>query len=103
MQVRIDAETLKQLDECVKALNSNRSEVVRKGIEEMHKIHVVKIVQPEKQKKRIISTTSGDMRDIAYEDYKAGMLLAEIAQKYDIKPATVRQWAKRHWKENKKE
>jgi len=40
----------------------------------------------------------GDMiREIAFEDYKAGMSCADIAKKHDLKPATVRQWAKRHW------
>jgi len=40
-----------------------------------------------------------DIRDIAFEDYKAGMSLSEIATKHNLKPGTVRQWARRYWKE----
>lgn len=36
LRVRMDAETVNQLDECVGALNSNRSEVVRQGVKELH-------------------------------------------------------------------
>lgn len=34
LRVRIDTETLNKLDECVKVNNSNRSEIVRVGINE---------------------------------------------------------------------
>lgn len=37
LRVRMDKETLKQLDECCKALGLSRSEVARKGIEELYK------------------------------------------------------------------
>lgn len=36
LRVRMDAETLKQLDECCEAENLSRSEIVRKGIKEQH-------------------------------------------------------------------
>ena len=32
LQIRVDTETLNELDECAKKDNSNRSEIVRKGI-----------------------------------------------------------------------
>ena len=38
LRVRLDAETLEQLDECVEALNSDRSKVVRQGVKELHRI-----------------------------------------------------------------
>ena len=39
-------------------------------------------------------------REIAYEDYRAGLSPAEIERKHDgkIKADTVRKWIKRHWK-----
>lgn len=36
LRVRMNNKTLEQLDECCKAENISRSEVVRKGIEEQH-------------------------------------------------------------------
>ena len=39
-----------------------------------------------------------NIRDIAFVDYQAGMSPAAIAEKYGLKPGTVRQWANRHWK-----
>lgn len=36
LRVRIDEQTLQQLDECCEAENLSRSEVVRKGIQEQH-------------------------------------------------------------------
>lgn len=36
LRVRMDEETLKQLDECCKAENLSRSEIVRKGIKEQY-------------------------------------------------------------------
>ena len=36
LRVRIDKETLEQLDKCCKAENLSRSEVVRKGIKEQY-------------------------------------------------------------------
>lgn len=36
LRVRMDEATLKQLDECCKAENLSRSEVVRKGIQEQY-------------------------------------------------------------------
>ncbi len=36
LRVRMDEETLKQLDECCKAENLSRSEVVRKGIKDQY-------------------------------------------------------------------
>ena len=35
-RVRLDEQTLQQLDECCEAENLSRSEVVRKGIQEQH-------------------------------------------------------------------
>lgn len=37
LRVRFNREELEILDECCKALELSRSEVVRKGIEELHK------------------------------------------------------------------
>ncbi len=36
LRVRMDEQTLQQLDECCEAKNLSRSEVVRKGIQEQH-------------------------------------------------------------------
>lgn len=36
LRVRLDDETLRQLDECCKAENLSRSEIVRKGIKEQY-------------------------------------------------------------------
>lgn len=36
LRVRMDKETLDQLDECCKAENLSRSEIVRKGIKEQY-------------------------------------------------------------------
>ena len=36
LRVRMDVQTLQQLDECCEAENLSRSEVVRKGIQEQH-------------------------------------------------------------------
>lgn len=36
LRVRVDKETLQQLDECCEAENLSRSEIVRKGIQEQH-------------------------------------------------------------------
>lgn len=36
IRVRADSELIKKLDECVKKLNSNRSEVIRNGIEKIY-------------------------------------------------------------------
>lgn len=36
LRVRMDEQTLQQLDECCVAENLSRSEVVRKGIQEQH-------------------------------------------------------------------
>ena len=36
LRVRMDEQTLQQLDECCEAENLSRSEVVRKGIREQH-------------------------------------------------------------------
>jgi hypothetical protein len=36
LRVRMDEQTLRQLDECCEAENLSRSEVVRKGIQEQH-------------------------------------------------------------------
>ena len=33
IQIRVDEKTLSELDECVKYFNSNRSDVIRKGIQ----------------------------------------------------------------------
>ncbi len=37
IQVRIDKETLAKLDECAEKQNMTRSEVIRKGIDMVHK------------------------------------------------------------------
>lgn len=36
LRVRMDEQTVQQLDECCEAENLSRSEVVRKGIQEQH-------------------------------------------------------------------
>lgn len=37
IRVRMDKETVKKLDDCVEKLNSNRSSVIRDGINNLHK------------------------------------------------------------------
>lgn len=36
LRIRVDMTTLEKLDECSKALNTTRSDIVRKGIENIH-------------------------------------------------------------------
>lgn len=36
VKVRMDEKTIKELDECVEKLNSNRSSVIRQGIKKIH-------------------------------------------------------------------
>lgn len=36
LRIRVDISTMEKLDECKKALNTTRSEVIRKGIEKIH-------------------------------------------------------------------
>lgn len=36
LRVRLDKETLEQLDDCCRSENLSRSEIVRKGIKEQH-------------------------------------------------------------------
>ena len=36
IRVRMDKDVVQKLDECVEALDSNRSDVIRKGIEALH-------------------------------------------------------------------
>ncbi|GEA91382.1 terminase small subunit [Leuconostoc mesenteroides] len=36
----------------------------------------------------------------AEQDYKIGLSLADIAQKYDVSVGTVRSWKSRHWTTN---
>ena len=36
LRIRVDSNTIKKLDECSLALDANRSEVVRKGIDKVH-------------------------------------------------------------------
>ena len=37
LYLRVDEKTKKMLDECTEILNTTRSEIVRKGIENVHK------------------------------------------------------------------
>jgi predicted transcriptional regulator len=36
LRIRVDTNTLKKLDDCSQALDTNRSEIVRKGIDMVH-------------------------------------------------------------------
>ena len=36
LRIRVDDDTIKKLDDCSRALNTNRSEIVRKGIDMVH-------------------------------------------------------------------
>ena len=36
LRIRVDSDTIKKLNECILALDTNRSEVVRKGIDKVH-------------------------------------------------------------------
>ncbi len=36
LRIRVDADTIKKLDDCSEKLETNRSEVVRKGIDMVH-------------------------------------------------------------------
>ena len=38
LRVRMDEDTLQKLDDCCKEFHLSRSEVVRKGIQEQHKV-----------------------------------------------------------------
>lgn len=42
---------------------------------------------------------SEDLRDKAYEDYKAGMKYKDIAEKYGVSLSAVKSWATRYWKQ----
>ena len=37
IRVRMEKDVVQKLDECVELLDSNRSEIIRKGIEDLHK------------------------------------------------------------------
>ena len=39
-----------------------------------------------------------EVRDLAYQDYLAGMKYQDIAEKYKVSLSTVKSWATRHWK-----
>lgn len=41
-------------------------------------------------------------RDMALEDYKAGLSYKEIAEKHNVSESTVKSWASRHWNNDKK-
>jgi uncharacterized protein YjcR len=41
---------------------------------------------------------SEDLRDKAYEDYKAGVKYKDIAEKYGVSLSAVKSWATRYWK-----
>ena len=36
LRTRVDADTIKKLDDCTRALNMKRSDIVRKGIDMVH-------------------------------------------------------------------
>ena len=36
IRIRVDSDTVKKLDECSLALDTNRSKIVRKGIDKIH-------------------------------------------------------------------
>lgn len=42
--------------------------------------------------------TNKNLKDLAFEDYCAGMKYKDIAQKYDINLSTIKSWASRYWK-----
>ena len=42
--------------------------------------------------------TNKNIKDLAFEDYCAGMKYKDIAEKYDINLSTIKSWASRHWK-----
>lgn len=39
-----------------------------------------------------------NVKDLAFEDYCAGMKYKDIAEKYDINLSTIKSWASRYWK-----
>lgn len=41
-------------------------------------------------------------RDMALEDYKAGLSYKEIAEKHNVSESTVKSWASRHWNNDKR-
>ena len=41
-----------------------------------------------------------EIRDLAYQDYKAGMKYQDIADKYNISLSAVKSWATRYWKKS---
>ena len=40
-------------------------------------------------------------RDLAFEDFKAGMKYKDIAAKYNVSLSAVKSWASRHWNKQK--
>lgn len=42
--------------------------------------------------------TNKNVKDLAFEDYCAGMKYKDIAEKYDINLSTIKSWASRYWK-----
>lgn len=42
-----------------------------------------------------------NIRELAYEDYCAGLKYKEIADKYNVKLSTIKSWATRYWKKKK--
>ena len=39
-----------------------------------------------------------NVKDLAFEDYCAGMKYKDIAEKYNINLSTIKSWASRYWK-----
>lgn len=44
-----------------------------------------------------------DKREQAYKDWQQGMKYKDIAEKYEVSESAVKMWAKRYWKNQKKE
>jgi len=42
-----------------------------------------------------------DIRNKAYEDFKAGMSYPDIANKHNVSLSTIKSWASRHWRNKK--
>lgn len=41
-----------------------------------------------------------DVKDLAYQDYLAGMKYKDIAEKHGVTLSTIKSWASRHWKKD---
>ena len=66
LQVRLDDDTVKTLDECAARLRTTRSEIVRKGIAHMHSYQWVSAAKPPEDGVTVLVITNGGRYDFAF-------------------------------------